>query len=77
VKPGAQRLDVSVLLRQRQARTPSPLASANSAMWLPTNPVIPVINTRMKRVSFRAMMSKRIGLRRVSGHQNACEATDD
>ena len=39
----------SVLLRHRlEPKTCAPLARAYSAMWLPTNPVMPVISTRIE-----------------------------
>src|SRR6266508_3227737 len=40
----------SVLLRHRtEPKTFAPCASAYSAMWLPTNPLMPVISTRTTR----------------------------
>src|SRR6266540_165396 len=40
----------SVLLRHRtEPKTFAPCASAYSAMWLPTNPLMPVISTRTRR----------------------------
>src|SRR5206468_7706578 len=44
----------SVLLRHRvEPKTWAPLARAYSAMWLPTNPVIPVISIRIENAPKR------------------------